>query len=701
MKPHPTSVYRFQLHKNFTFKNATAILDYLAEMGIDGVYCSPYLKAEAGSSHGYDVTNPNCLNPEIGSFEDYKTFSKKLKDLGMFHYFDLVANHMAASEENPWWYDVLKHGPSSRYASYFDINWNPKQDDLKGKLLLPILSDTEEVAREKGDVYDEGDYTFVYGRKLPRQKYYKLEFWQAAYHNVNYRRFFDIHGLAALCIERDEVFDTYHAFLFKLIDEGYVDGLRIDHPDGFYDPAGVFSKIRQRYPDLPIVVEKILGFDECLPRDWKVDGTVGYEFLNHLTGLFVKKESEEKLSEIYHTFIGEVFDYDAVLEKNKRNFTLLYFGSEVDQLTALSDDKIKEEVVEELVNCPIYRTYMRDGDAYRMKFQQISPVIMAKGLEDTQLYQYNRLLALNEVGGHPDKFGFTPGEFHGLNAYNLQHHPYGFLTATTHDTKRSEDMRLRLTVLSEIPAIWEAKVTEWKNLLKPLNPPEPNMEYFIYQTVLGFWDDLSLSSLEWRLVEYIIKAARESKSQTNWVNHNTNYENRLKHFVRALLTHGPFLASFKPFQKMVDQMGRLKSLSANVLRLGSPGIFDLYQGTEEWAFYLADPDNRRDVDYQVLRDQKKHPKHTLLKKGLNYRKEHRKLFLEGDYKPLPAKNGVAFIREYERLRILVLGRLFFASETPATVNLGEKALLKSLFTGEEVETEGIFSVSVADIFEIA
>ncbi|MCH9613781.1 MAG: Maltooligosyl trehalose synthase [Chlamydiia bacterium] len=696
----PTSVYRLQFNREFTFKDALGILDYLKEMGVEGVYCSPYLKAEKGSMHGYDVVSPHHINPEIGTFAEYKAFCGGLKERGMFHYFDLVANHMAATEENPWWYHVLEHGPSSKYAEYFDIHWNPPQEDLKGKLLFPILGDTLDEAIKKGDVREDGQYTYVYDRRLPKSDFYKLEFWQAAYHNVNYRRFFDIYGLAALRIELDHVFDEYHKFLFELIDEGYVDGIRIDHPDGFYDPQGVFHRIKKRYPDLPIVVEKILGHGEHLPDDWEVDGTVGYETLGHLTGIFIDQTSEERLTDIYHKFIDEKIDYQALLDKNKREYALLYLASELDQLTVLSKDKDKGEVVDELAACSVYRTYEREGDAYRMRFQQISPVVMAKGLEDTQLYQYNRLLALNEVGGHPDIFGCSIDEFHALNQYHLEHHPYGFTTGTTHDTKRSEDVRLRLSLLSELADVWEEKVFEWREINQPLNPPDPNMEYFIYQTMLGFWNDDALASLEWRLVEYVVKAARESKAQTNWVNQNENYENELKHFSRAILSHGPFLASFKPFEKMVNALGRLKSLSANVLRLGIPGIFDLYQGTEEWAFYLVDPDNRRAVDYEALLRKKKHPKHTLLKIGLNYRKNHKDLFLHGTYSPLQAKNGVAFIREFEGKKVVVVGKRLMTTPDKVSVLLSNHPRLKSIFTGEEQTVDHELTVQVADIFEI-
>lgn len=696
----PTSVYRLQFNQTFKFIDALAILDYLQEMGIEAVYCSPYLKAEKGSMHGYDVTSPHHINPEIGSFEEYKAFCKGLKERGMFHYFDLVANHMAATEENPWWYHVLKHGPSSKYAKYFDINWNPPQEDLKGKLLFPILEDTLDEALANGDIRDEGEYTYVYHRKLPKSDFYKLEFWQAAYENVNYRRFFDIYGLAALRIELDAVFDDYHKFLFELIEDGYVDGVRIDHPDGFYDPVGVFQRIRKRFPNLPIIVEKILGIDEHLPKDWDVDGTVGYESLNHLTGVFVDEQSEQKLTDIYHAFIDEKIDYKAQLAKNKREYALLYLASEIDQLKALSKDKEKSEVVKELSECSIYRTYERKADAYRMRFQQLSPVVMAKGLEDTQLYQYNRLLALNEVGSHPDVFGFSVEAFHALNQYNLEHHPYGFTTATTHDTKRSEDVRLRLTLLSELADVWENKVFEWAAINKDLNPPDKNMEYFIYQTIVGFWVDEDISNLEWRLVEYVVKAARESKSQTNWLNHNENYENKIKHFARAILRHGPFLASFKAFLKITNALGRLKSLSANVLRLGMPGIFDLYQGTEEWAFYLVDPDNRRQVDYEALLRKKKHPKHTLLKIGLNYRKTHADLFLHGTYTPIEAENGIAFFREYENQKILVVGKRLMTNIEPVKVTFLEPMHLRSIFTKEELPASRHLYVQVADIYEI-
>jgi len=517
---------------------------------------------------------------------------------------------------------------------------------------------------------------------LIEKQAYRLAFWRVASDEINYRRFFDINDLAGLCIENDEVFDATHQLLLRLVQEGKLEGLRIDHPDGLYDPEAYFCRLVEhcnragRAPYL--VVEKILAADENLRDSWPVQGTTGYEFTNLLNGLFVATSAAKRMERAYKSFIGEHVNFDDLLYRSKKLIMKTALSGELNVLANLLS-KIAEAdrntcdytlnglrtALAEIVACfPVYRGYISarevapedrrnieqataaakrrsktadpsifdflrdvltlaaaDGKspayaeqvlAFSMKFQQFTSPVMAKGLEDTSAYIYHRLLSLNEVGGDPRRFGVTRSAFHRANQVRAKSHPHSMLATSTHDTKRSEDMRARLNVLSEIPAAWRLALRHWsranrslKRSVDGMRVPTLNDEYFIYQTLLGIWppgepDGNEIARLGVRLQEYLVKAVREAKVYTSWINPNTAYEDAVVAFAIALINapaESAFMTDFRPLQRRIAWLGMFNSLSQTLIKFTVPGVPDIYQGCECWDFSLVDPDNRRPVDF--------------------------------------------------------------------------------------------------------
>ncbi|MBP9840811.1 MAG: hypothetical protein KBC64_00105 [Simkaniaceae bacterium] len=687
-----SAVYRFQFHAGFTFKMATALIPYLHEMGIEAIYCSPYLQARRGSQHGYDVTEPHHLNAEVGSLEDFLLFSQTLQKYRMGHFFDLVANHMAASEENPWWVSVLDQGIKSKYARYFDINW----DKYNGKIVWPILQEPLEKVEAKGLITRTRSNCVLNGRVLPLDRHFILEDFHEAAAKINYRRFFDIVDLIAVSIETQEVFDDYLHFIFELILDGHITGIRIDHPDGFFDPGTLFQRIKTAFPYLYIVIEKILAKGEVLPEEWPIDGTVGYDFLNAVTGIFVDQEKKEAMTELYHQFIGKNIDPDKQLFLAKKQFGLHSLSGELDYLLSLRPGLTLEDLITQLASMQVYRTYEVDADPFISRFQQISPVIMAKGMEDTFCYTYNRLLALNEVGGDPRNFGWSIDEFHDFNQGLLSQFPFGFTTSNTHDSKRSEEARMRLVVLSELAQEWKEQVFSWQEINKPLAPPNANMEYLIYQALLSVYEETRHEELKGRLSEYLKKAAREAKEYSSWDEINIQYEEQVDSFLKAILENKLFMEEFLPFYRKIDRLGKLNSLAALVLRLGSPGVFDLYQGREWFSYSLVDPDNRRPVDFHAPPDEK----YRMMEKGLNYRKANKDLFLQGEYTPLETTGGIAFMRQWKQKAVVVVAKRFYSNEEESSVFLPYPMQLKNIFTSQECFIKSQLKEPFAAIYEV-
>ena len=804
----PLATYRLQFSREFTFADAARLVPYLAALGISHVYCSPYFKARPGSRHGYDIIDHNAFNPEIGSAADFEQFVSVLKAHGMGQMLDLVPNHMGVlGADNGWWLDVLENGQSSAYAEYFDIEWNPVKEELRGKVLVPVLGAPYGQVLDSGQLVlvftaDRGEFGIMYfehrfpvdPREYPRilvriedrlaahlgvqnpdllelqsliaafghlpernaatpeniaerhrdkeihkrrlaelcarvapigrhiedsvaeingcrgdpasfdalhelikAQAYRLSYWRVAADDINYRRFFDINDLAALRMERQSVFDATHRLALELVADGKVEALRIDHPDGLYDPCAYFQRLQVRGSCDPVptddaasgcapqsiylVGEKIVAGHERLPACWPIHGTTGYRFANLVNGLFVDAAAESRIDRTYSTFIGERLVFDEVVYLAKKLIMTMSLSSELTVLANLLSriaqasrhtcdftlNSLRSALLEIVACFPVYRTYITamsvsaddrrfvdwavalakkkhrtedtsifdfvrqvllteiaDGrsQSYRdavtrfaMKFQQFTAPVMAKGMEDTGFYRYNRLVSLNEVGGDPRTFGISLAAFHRASEDRAQHWPHTMLATTTHDSKRSEDVRVRIDVISEMPAAWRLSLRHWsrvnrskKRRLDDAPAPARNDEYLLYQTLLGVWplgeiDTDGLAVLRERLQRYMLKAAREAKVHTSWVNPNPEYEEALSDFVAALLSapeKNLFLADFIPAQQRVARIGLFNSLSQALIKLTSPGVPDIYQGNESWEFSLVDPDNRHTVDFARL-----------------------------------------------------------------------------------------------------
>ncbi|NGX61442.1 MAG: Maltooligosyl trehalose synthase [Chlamydiae bacterium] len=883
----PSSVYRLQLNEEFPLKEAIKILPYLHKLGIDGVYLSPLF--EAYSPHGYDVTDPNRLNPKIGTEKEYTRFCGELKKWGLKQILDVVPNHMGIKGGgNHYWQDVLENGPYSPYASFFDIEWECEKKELKNRVLYPILGSHYGKALESHEIvlhFSKGAFTLFYhdtplpvssdsypillkicrefiGEKDPNlvefyetfphepklrsskkqegearlealftktkkgekvlenllcqtngkkrlpssfdlldslleAQFYRLSYWKVANHEINYRRFFNIHELAALRIEDEAVLQEHHRWLFSLMEKGVVDGLRIDHPDGLYDPDSYFSSLQTHGP-IYTVVEKILDRKEKLPDSWRVDGTVGYEYLNILNGIFIRQQNEKAFTDIYEEFIGQSLDFETLVYESKKLFASYEMVSEVEAL-GRKLDRVSEETrhyrdftrhdltqaIEEVIAYfPVYRTYNRPfGKANRrdaryitiaiqkakakapsldhslfdflenlllgklpkakeagfsdfvLSFQQLTGPMMAKGLEDTTFYRYNRLLSLNEVGGDPPHFGYSEGEFHRLFREKQEKWPYGFLASSTHDTKRSEDVRMRLNVLSEIPERWRLEVKRWSLLNSRFKGEGPslNTEYFLYQTLLGVWPKEGVRKKEReaffkRLWEVVVKSMREAKQETSWMEPNLEYEEDVRRFLESILTPQigkAFLTSFLPFVHEIDRLGARNSLSATALKIALPGVVDVYQGNELFHYRLVDPDNRAPVDFtsrkKLLAQGNKEFKLFLHQKALNCRREHKELFIHGEYIPLRVRGFrkdhlIAFLRKTKEKTLLVVVSRFFAS-LPTDEPLGKKTwketevllpaeylskVFEDVFTQKKLKAKkqgGQATLSVAELLE--
>jgi (1->4)-alpha-D-glucan 1-alpha-D-glucosylmutase len=883
----PTSTYRLQMNGRFTFEDAVQLADYLAGLGIGDCYLSPFLMAAPGSMHGYDITDPTRVNPEIGTREDVQRLSERLKQYGMGIIADVVPNHMCIDDAaNRWWWDVLENGPSSPFARYFDIDWNPPKRDLANKVLLPILGDqygriledqqitvgyerggfvafvnqkslpldpcswalildpaAEALKKRLGDTHEhvlelesiltalshlapayETDPAKVQERQrekeiirkrlaalvdssteareeieasrrqingvkgdsrsfdrleelLSRQSY-RLAFWRVAADEINYRRFFDINQLAAIRVDDPEVFYPVHALLMEMIHEGQIDGLRVDHSDGLWDPAEYFHRLQAAAADAKgsaqpfyIVTEKILVGNEALRSDWNISGTTGYDFLGLVNGVFVDGSRRRAFYRLYETFTGCSLHFEDLNYACKRLILQTSMSGELNVL-ANKLDKISEghrwsrdftraslqHALRETIACfPIYRTYTTDraeqpdpederhirnairsakrrnqstdesvfdflqrvllledpagiSDAQRaerrdfvMSMQQITGPVVAKGIEDTAFYRSAPLASLNDVGSDPRQFGISPAGFHARNQARLEAWPHALLATSTHDSKRSEDVRARINVLSEIPGDWYRAIRSWREI--NLNHkttsvgaeiPSPAEEYLFYQTLVGIWPlrnpgPAEQGQLTQRVQAYMRKALREAKVHSSWINTNQSYEEAVDTFVAAALEPSPenhFLSEFIAFVEKIKAAGLWNSLSQTLLKIASPGVPDFYQGNEIWDFSLVDPDNRRPVDYDLRRGllnrlrqmESQAPseqidamiadpsdgalKMYLTRRALCFRKSNRDLLENGSYVPLRTagdrqNHAVAFARTRKRNCVIAVASRFF------------------------------------------
>lgn len=893
----PLATYRLQINASQPLSQARPLVDYLSRLGVTDAYPSPLFRARAHSSHGYDVIDHSAIGPDIGTEADFQGFAEDLKARGMGLLMDVVPNHMGIDDpHNAWWQDVLENGPSSRYAAFFDIDWNPPDETLKNKVLVPYLGDQFGRVLENQELklnYD-GERFFItyYQRRFPvaprtwapvlrvalellppeftpehpdrmelesiitaldnlppqdesnperlRERYrekevtrrrlrtlcqsqsavreaiqqavttdngqpgephsfdaleelltrqaYRLCYWRVAVDEINYRRFFDINELAAIRVESPEVFEAAHRMIFRFLANGWVTGLRIDHPDGLLDPQQYFQNLQDAYREirqkesptplgeveaaaLYIAVEKILAHDEPLKSEWPICGTTGYDFLNLLNGLFVDRRGAYLLQDIYARVTGDTKTFAEVLYESKRRIMTASMSSELHVLAWLLDRISNQHrwsrdfthsslrhALREVIACfPVYRTYIRpdtehvsDEDRRRivtairaakrrnselspsyfdfigsvllldepeglseeqrqqrrqfvLKFQQVTGPVTAKGLEDTSFYRYYPLASLNEVGGEPVMPGTSVEQFHHRCVERTTLWPFSMLATATHDTKRGEDMRARLNVLSEVPEEWEQAVRRWIDLnarcrgdvdAEPV--PGPHEEYLIYQTLVGTWPMVWLvgeqreSYIE-RIAAYMQKALREAKVETSWLNPNEDYESAITHYVQSILGDEgrEFLGDLDQFVRSVADAGFLNSLVQTLVKIGSPGVADFYQGCELWDFNLVDPDNRRPVDFDHRRNLLNELQHRagenlrglvddllggwpderlkllLIWRALEFRRSHPNLMVHGNYLPLVAEGPgsdhvCAFARERDgQWAVIVVPRLTY------------------------------------------
>jgi (1->4)-alpha-D-glucan 1-alpha-D-glucosylmutase len=907
----PVSTYRLQFNSGFGFQDARQLVGYLHALGVSHVYASPVLKARPGSSHGYDITDHNQLNPEVGSYEDLQELVRELKNYGMGQVLDIVPNHMGIGlGDNPWWRDVLANGRASEFAEFFDIDWDPIKPELKDKLLIPILGDQYGMELENGRVHlvfgEDGFHIGYYEKSLPldpqtiplifdpvsgeiqdqelrnvlsglrslpshstrdgelvRQRrrsippltetlnrmiaepgeahelakklleiykgrpgdprsydflhrlleaqVYRLANWRVSGEEINYRRFFDINDLIGLRMENPRVFAATHQLLRTLLAEDLIQGVRIDHCDGLLNPRQYLVRVQMLYaasqcagpiPRPPLaengieqevqqvfgqhdwmkdraplysVVEKILEPGEDLPCEWPVDGTSGYEFTALVNGMFIDRRNERQFTNIYHRFTGASQDVATLIYNSKKLIMHASLASEVNVLAHMLDElsisdryardftrKALRDVIRETIACfPVYRTYIdergqiserdeayiheavvrakrrnpdkapasfdflrdilllkqrEEPELYRrklyftLKFQQLTGPVMAKGMEDTACYVYNRFIAMNEVGGSPAQFGSSVQEFHQGNRKRQEHWPFSMLTTSTHDSKRSEDVRARLDVLSEMPKAWSAQVLKWRKtnrtrkrlLADGRKVPDLNEEYFLYQTLVGSWpfevnasDDARQNYIQ-RIKQYMSKAVHEAKVNLSWINDDPLYVEALQQFVEKILAPGTpnraniFVEQLQAFTRTTSFFGAINSLAQRLLMITSPGNPDIYQGMELWDFSLVDPDNRRPVDYAVRRQflsqldrraesgdllslcaellssyQDGRIKLWTTMQALRLRRDRRELFHSGKYTPLYGAGSkrdhiVAFAREnHSQVAIVAVPRLSY------------------------------------------
>jgi (1->4)-alpha-D-glucan 1-alpha-D-glucosylmutase len=970
----PLATYRLQFNAGFRFSDAREIIAYLHRLGISDIYASPYFKAQAGSLHGYDILDQNSLNPEVGTEEDFTALVTELHAREMGQILDIVPNHMCIEGENAFWLDVLENGPSSPYASFFDIDWHPVKQELENKILIPILGDQYGTILENGELqlaFVEGSFfVYYYANKLPiipksyshiltfgiaaleeeisaaapqfqdlmsiitalkhlpptteqnperiteryREKevvkrrlwelyqkspeiqafidrnvlafngrkgvprsfdlldellgeqVYRISHWRVATEEINYRRFFDINSLGAIRVEDPVVFAATHRLIFKLVETGKVNGLRIDHADGLRNPEAYIQRLqsscfihlhraayvaesgeeeeaeaalRGRYEQMLagdpaykpfyILGEKILLKSEKLPEGWPLFGTTGYDFANQVNGLFVDTTNAKVFEKLYTRFMQHGIDFQTAVYDKKKLVMQVSMSSEINTLghylNRISEqnrhtrdftlNSLIKSIIEVIACFPVYRTYInnfavaerdrqyiesainrarRQNPAistsvfdfirdvlllhfpeslsaedqpvwldFVKRFQQITGPVMAKGVEDTAFYVYNRLVSLNEVGGSPERFGMTLEAFHGQNIERGKSRPMAMLATSTHDTKRSEDVRARINVLSEIPEPWREGLSRWsrqnrkyKVLAEGKPVPSRNEEYFLYQTLVGTWpfckpEDEEFAVFRGRIKEYMLKAMREAKVHTSWINPNSQHEGTVLAFIDSILKvsrHNIFLHDFSSFQTLTAAAGIFNSLAQTLLKITSPGIPDFYQGNELWDFSLVDPDNRRLVDYALrkarldaLREKEAGEglletandvvatradgriKLHLTYKALNFRKENRELFEAGRYLPLTVEGSwqehvCAFERSINGRSCLVVvprlccrllengnGTPLGAAVWPETRLLlpsaPEPGRYRNIFTGEillPVQEEGRRSLALAEVF---
>ncbi|WP_372345433.1 malto-oligosyltrehalose synthase [Streptomyces sp. KL116D] len=717
---HPTATYRLQLQPDFGFAAAAAAVPYLASLGVSHLHLSPVLEAVPGSVHGYDVVDHARVREELGGEEGLRALARTARGHGLGLVVDVVPNHMAASvRHNGPLRDVLRHGPSSPYARWFDIDWAAQ----KGRVLLPVLAghvgDELDHLAVDGDVlrYYEHEFPLRDGTRelpLPRlldAQWYRLSWWRLARTELNYRRFFTISDLIGVRVEDPEVFDATHATVLRLLREGVVDGLRVDHPDGLADPGAYLQRLSEATGGRWTVVEKILADGERLPAAWPVAGTTGYDALRHVDGLFVDPAGADQLLGLFRRFTGAAADqggeWQATARRTARRVVTHELAAEVDRLTreavALCAEEpglrdhapwaLRAALCELLVRVPVYRPYAtggadpgtvltaaaaaeaegafavpeearavgavrelalgRRGDgprhtAFRDRFAQTASALRAKSVEDAAFYRFTPLLSALEVGGSPESPAVPAGTFHAYCARVQRDWPYTSTALSTHDTKRSADVRAGIAVLTQCPERWEAllaEVTERTAHGGGTSAPDPQLAWAAWQSVAG----LGPAEPE-RLQQAMLKHAREAGLFTTWTEQDAAYESAVRDFVASGPCGPPGDAVLRLTAELEPHV-RANVLGAALVHLTMPGVPDLYQGTEYDYRALVDPDNRAPARFDA-KDGGPHSaeKAALTGTALRLRAEHPEWFGgAGTYEALPAEGpGAAHCLGYGR-----------------------------------------------------
>ncbi|MDT0277831.1 malto-oligosyltrehalose synthase [Blastococcus goldschmidtiae] len=637
----PAATYRLQVHAAFGLDDAAEVAGYLADLGVTHAYSSPLLRSAEGSTHGYDTVDHAHIDEARGGRAGFDRFVAALHEHGLGLVLDLVPNHMGVDDPSaaPWWWDVLQHGQQSPHAAAFDIDW----EFGGGKVRIPVLGSGDDV--EKLEVVDgelryyDNHFPIAPGteRGTPQEvharQHYELVDWRRADSDLNYRRFFAINTLAGLRVEDPAVFDATHDLVLQLVRDGAVDGLRIDHPDGLADPKAYLERLARLSGNRWTVVEKILEPGEELPEGWATAGTTGYDALSEVDRVLVDPAGEPALTALDTELTGRPVDYAELVHRCKREVTDGMLGSEVarlvrviGELPGIDAEQQTEALAELLATFGVYRSYLPDGrnhlddavtavrtrrpdlvravDALHSvlssagseaatRFEQTSGPVMAKGVEDSAYYRWSRFVALNEVGGDPAHFGGTVAGFHAAQAHRLTVKPQAMTTLSTHDTKRSEDVRARLAVLAELPSEWSQLVRGWL-ARHPL--ADRSLAHLVWQNLIGAWP-LSRE----RAHAYVEKAAREAGTSTTWTDPSQEFEEQLHALVDAAFDDPTTTAEIEAFVARIAPLGRSNSLTQKLLQLTMPGVPDVYQGTELYDFSLVDPDNRRPVDYALRR----------------------------------------------------------------------------------------------------
>ncbi|HWF27255.1 MAG TPA: malto-oligosyltrehalose synthase [Mycobacterium sp.] len=682
------ATYRLQLRGEssgfgFTFADAENLLDYLDELGISHLYLSPITTAVRGSSHGYDVTDPTAVSPELGGPDGLARLSAAARARRMGLVVDIVPNHVGIDkpEQNVWWWDVLRHGRSSPYATFFDIDWS--LDD--GRIVLPLLGSDDDAAglTVDGELLRLGELALPIapgtgdgtGAQVHDRQHYRLVGWRNGV--CGYRRFFSITALAGLRQEDRAVFDASHAEVARWFAEGLVDGVRIDHPDGLSDPCGYLAWLRDLAgPDAWIVIEKILAVDEALEPTLPVDGNTGYDVLREVGGVFIDPAGAPALTALIESSGTDYHAMPELLSDLKIHAATDTLGSELGRLrrsiaaAAGTDHPLLPEAVAALLShIGVYRydypglaallptalaethaaspqlgpalqvlaAALAGGSEPAIRLQQLCGAVIAKASEDCLFYRDARLVSLNEVGGAPRRFGVGAAEFHHSAATRARMWPQTMTTLTTHDTKRGEDVRARIGVLSQVPSLWTEFLARWE-IEAP--SPDPATGRFLWQNIFGVWPvgGAVTGELRDRLHGYAEKAIREAALHTSWNEPDAAFEEAVHRWLDTVLD-GPVAPALTELVAQLNPHAASDALGQKLLALTVPGIPDVYQGTELWDDSLVDPDNRRPVDYAARRAALKElhdPKIRVVTTALRLRRFRPDTFLRGGYFPVLA-----------------------------------------------------------------